>query len=221
MTDFPTPPGAITTTWTQVSGPQAVTFADPDSATTTVSFFEAGTYVVRLTADDGALRTSNDVTITVNGGGSTNLVGNPGFEDNTKGWNVSGSDPGVTLTRVGEGHSGGWAGRLLNEGTAPGICKLNDQPDWVATTAAGTYGVGMWARADAPGATLTIRIREYAGGVLVDKRTASLGLSTSWQQVTPSYVTRSPGSTLDLQAWVPAAPVGTCFYADDVAITPS
>lgn len=216
---FPTPPGAITKTWSQVSGPPTMIFADPHSLTTTVSFFEAGTYVLRLTADDGALQASDDVTVTVNGGSSTNLVGNPGFEESTNGWNVSGSDAGVTLTRVGVGHSGGWAGRLSNEGTAPGMCKLNDQPNWVATTGTGVYGVGMWARADAPGATLTIRIREYAGNVLVDKQTTSLGLSTSWQQVTLSYVTRSPGSTLDLQAWVPAAPVGTCFYADDVAIT--
>jgi hypothetical protein len=214
------PGGTLSTTWSQVSGPGTASFTAPSSLSTMVSFSEPGIYVLRLTANDGALQTSDDITVTVNGAsGSTNLVGNPGFEDNTNGWNVSGSDVGVTLTRFGEGHSGGWSGRLSNEGTAPGMCKLNDQPNWVATTAAGTYSVGMWARADAPGATLTIRIREYAGSVLVDKQTASLGLSTSWQRVTLSYVTRSPGSNLDLQAWVPAAPVGTCFYADDVEMS--
>ncbi len=44
------------TEWTEVSGPGTVTFSAPTSATTTASFSAAGTYVLRLTASDGALR---------------------------------------------------------------------------------------------------------------------------------------------------------------------
>jgi hypothetical protein len=151
----------------------------------------------------------------------SNLVGNPGFETDTSGWNVAGSDPGVSLGRVAGGHSGSWAGLLTNAGAAGAMCKLNDQPNWVAVTGVGTYLSSMWVRADAPGTTLTMRIREYNGGTLVNKATASIALSTVWQQVSLGYAVQSPGSTLDLQAWVPNAPVGTCFAVDDVEIAPA
>jgi hypothetical protein len=39
--------------------------------------------------------------------------------------------------------------------------------------------------------------------------------------VSLAYLVRSPGSALDLQAWVPNAPIGTCFEVDDVEIAPA
>lgn len=177
--------------------------------------------MLELTADDGSLQTSDQVTITVNPP-PTNLVGNPGFESDTSGWNTAGSDAGVTLDRIAGGHSGAWAGVMVNAGAAGAMCKLNDQPNWVDVTGIGTYGASMWVRADVPGTTLTLRIREYVSGSLVGKQTASIGLSTAWQQVSLAYPVQSPGaSTLDLQAWVPNAPIGTCFAVDDVVIAPS
>ena len=53
-------------TWTQVSGPDGVEFAAANAAVTTATFPGAGTYVLRLTADDGELSASATVTITVN-----------------------------------------------------------------------------------------------------------------------------------------------------------
>ena len=41
---------AVTTTWSQISGPGTVTFADANAVDTTASFSSAGTYVLRLTA---------------------------------------------------------------------------------------------------------------------------------------------------------------------------
>ncbi len=69
---LPVPPGVLTTTWNQVAGPGTVTFADPAAVNTTASFSDTGTYVLRLTATDGALSTSADVTITVNNATTTN-----------------------------------------------------------------------------------------------------------------------------------------------------
>ncbi len=60
---LPNPPGAVTATWTKQSGPGTVTFADPNAPDTTASFSAAGTYVLRLSAGDGALTGSADVTI--------------------------------------------------------------------------------------------------------------------------------------------------------------
>ena len=51
---LPDPPGAFTTAWGKVSGPGTVTFGDASAPSTSASFSASGTYVLRLTADDGA-----------------------------------------------------------------------------------------------------------------------------------------------------------------------
>jgi hypothetical protein len=74
--NLPNPPGTTTTTWTKVSGPGTVGFTNPNAVDTTATFSTAGTYVLRLTANDGALSTSDDITVTVaaaGGGGATIL----------------------------------------------------------------------------------------------------------------------------------------------------
>jgi len=212
--------GTLTTTWSPVSGPGTAIIADPTSLSTTVSFSEVGTYVFGLTAHDGALESSDDVTITATPVPS-NLVGNPGFEVDTAGWNTGASIAGVALTRASGGHGGSWAAQLTNGSASSGMCLLNDAPNWVGATVAGTYSGSLWARADAAGATLRLRFREYNGGTLVGTPTISqVQLTTTWQLVTVTHVPLSPGtSMLDLTAYVSTAPPGTCFYADDVEIT--
>ncbi len=66
---LPDPPGAMTTAWSLVSGPGTVTFADPSAVDTTAGFSGTGTYVLRLTADDGEYAVSSTVTCTVDGPG--------------------------------------------------------------------------------------------------------------------------------------------------------
>ncbi len=67
---LPDPPGVVTTTWSQVSGPGTVTFADASAVDTTASFSAAGAYVLRLIADDSDLYTFDDLSIIVNPEGS-------------------------------------------------------------------------------------------------------------------------------------------------------
>jgi tetratricopeptide (TPR) repeat protein len=62
---LPNPPGTVTAAWSQVDGPETVTFGAPNAVDTTASFTAAGTYTLRLTANDGALTASADVVITV------------------------------------------------------------------------------------------------------------------------------------------------------------
>ncbi len=65
-TDDGLPAGStLTTTWSKVSGPGTVTFADLNAVSTTASFSTHGTYILRLTASDGDLSASDDVTVTV------------------------------------------------------------------------------------------------------------------------------------------------------------
>ena len=188
-------------------------------ATANHTYTAGGAYTVTVTVRDTAgLETNAQVSVLV----MTNLIRNPGFETDTAGWNTSGSGTGVTLTRVSGGHSGTWAGKLSNGGTSATTCLLNDSPNWVTTTAAGQYRAALWVRADSPGASLRLRLREYNGATLLGTATTTATLTTSWQEVTATYTPVSPGSsTLDYNAYVPSAeaPPGPCFYADDAAMS--
>jgi parallel beta-helix repeat protein len=195
-------------------GPQA-------GATATHTYTSTGTYTVTVTVTDtGGLSSTASAQVVVTA--LANLVGNPGFETDLSGWNTSGSGANVSLTRVAGGHSGNWAAKLTNAGTTASTCTLNDSPDWARSTTAGTYTGSIWVRADVAGKTLKLRFREYSGSTLVGTQTTLAPLTTSWQLVTVSYTTQAPGSsTLDFNAYLSSAdaPPGTCFYADDVAIS--
>jgi hypothetical protein len=67
---LPDPPASVTTTWSQVSGPGTATFANPSAATTTATFDQSGTYVLRLSGSDSLLTGIDDVTVTALGPGS-------------------------------------------------------------------------------------------------------------------------------------------------------
>ena len=63
---LPNPPGILTTTWSQVSGPATVTIAYPNSSTTAAAAPAVdGTYVMQFSAYDGALTTSTNVQFVV------------------------------------------------------------------------------------------------------------------------------------------------------------
>jgi hypothetical protein len=70
---LPNPPGAVTTTWSQVSGP-SVTFGNPNAVDTTVTLSAVGVYVLELEGDDGDLQGTDQVTITVQEPGSIATV---------------------------------------------------------------------------------------------------------------------------------------------------
>jgi len=65
-TDDGEPNGSITYNWKKVSGSGTVTFGNTSQAVTTAQFSAAGTYTLRLKADDGQLSATDDVVITVN-----------------------------------------------------------------------------------------------------------------------------------------------------------
>jgi hypothetical protein len=56
---------AVLTSWSVVSGPGTVVFADAANVNTTATFSDAGSYQLRLQADDGNLTGFDDVMVTV------------------------------------------------------------------------------------------------------------------------------------------------------------
>jgi parallel beta-helix repeat protein len=200
-----------------VVGPQG-------AATATHRYVASASYTVTVTVTDTGGLSSNATKVVTVSGPNGDLVGNSGFEADTTGWNTSGSGTGVTLARVSGGHTGNWAAKLANTSTSNTTCLLNDSPNWVATTAAGSYTGSIWVRAATPGAAFTLRFREYSGSTLVGSKTTQVTLTTSWRLVTLTYTVVSPGSTnLDFNAYLPSAsaPPGTCFYADDASVVRS
>jgi len=59
-------PAALTNLWNYESGPGSVTFGNSSALNTTANFSLPGSYVIRLTAYDGAVTTASNVSITVN-----------------------------------------------------------------------------------------------------------------------------------------------------------
>jgi hypothetical protein len=65
-TDDGVPSVELSLEWLQVSGPSSALFTAADAPSTVATFSSAGTYVLRLTAHDGELSASDEVTVTVN-----------------------------------------------------------------------------------------------------------------------------------------------------------
>jgi Bacterial Ig domain/IPT/TIG domain len=62
---LPNPPGAFTVTWSKTSGPGSVSFGNANSLSTTASFSSEGSYVLRLTVNDGSTSSFDEITVDV------------------------------------------------------------------------------------------------------------------------------------------------------------
>jgi uncharacterized protein YjiK len=74
---LPQPPGTTTGEWTKQSGPGTVTFENANEASTTATFSDPGSYVLRLAGTDSELTASDDVTVTVVGPNGPFTVNRP------------------------------------------------------------------------------------------------------------------------------------------------
>ena len=59
----PDPPAQVHSQWTKMLGPGTVIFADANTTNTVATFSDYGTYLLRLTANDGQLSVSDDVVV--------------------------------------------------------------------------------------------------------------------------------------------------------------
>ena len=119
VTDDGLPGGGLVSAWSVVSGPAAVVFGDNTAVDTTANFLVAGTYVLRLTADDGGLKGSDDVTVVISDDASyldtfdsdttasytlTRTVGVDGSlsydPDRKQAWVQTGNDNGLQISKT-------------------------------------------------------------------------------------------------------------------------
>lgn len=185
-----------------------------------------GTYSVTLTASNSVGSSTATAQVVVDAPATPgeepqgeNLVGNSGFETSTAGWDTAGYST-VKLERVSGGHASSWAAKITNSASTSVTNTLNDAPNWVQTSRAGTYTGTMWVRSDTSGSKLYLRIREFKGSTKVAEKLVGIPLSTTWQQVSASLAPVAPGeSTIDFSAAVYSAPAGSSFFADDATLT--
>lgn len=72
---LPSPPSQLSATWTRVSGPGTVTFANPAALSTTATFSAVGTYVLRVSVSDSLLTSIDEVSVVVTAVAANGLTG--------------------------------------------------------------------------------------------------------------------------------------------------
>jgi len=189
---LPNPPAAVTTAWSKVSGPGAVTFGNPGAVDTSASFSAAGAYVLRLTANDSALSSADDVAVTVNsapGGGTLDRRVAASLDDVEQ--FVSGNSMYVTssdLEMVNDGSSQQLVGLRFPSVTVPQGAVISNA--WVTFGAKDTASSAM---------TLTLRAQASDNAPAFTTANNDLGVRT----MGAASVAWSPG------AWTAGSPVNT------------
>ena len=133
------PPGLILS-WSVEKGPGAVTFESPSAVATAARFAVAGTYLLRLSASDGALQAHDDVTVVVAPPpAGTGLMAAYGFDEGAGTTIPDRSGHDVTLTRRGATWvaSGRHSGAMAFDG-------VNDRLDGSAITLPAGFTMMAW-----------------------------------------------------------------------------
>ncbi|MFC1582827.1 hypothetical protein ACFL4W_04745, partial [Planctomycetota bacterium] len=134
-------------TWSCISGPASVSFTDANAVDTSAVFTDAGTYVLRLSADDGTNSPVNDsLTVTINPdpANDEDIDGLPDDWELLYFADVLDCDPGVDtdgddLTNVEEYNAG--TNPIIGDSDGDGIPDGDDPyPLTAVAAAAGTQG---------------------------------------------------------------------------------
>ena len=139
----------VSITWSKISGPGTVTFAQPASAATSATFSDLGTYVLRLHASDGTLSAEDTVTVVVtasttlaNGSFETPSVSGYMYNPLDAEWNFTGNS-------IVQANRSAWGASNAPDGRQTAV--LQGQPDGLGAISqtvfltSGTYQVAFKA----------------------------------------------------------------------------
>ncbi|QDS96869.1 LamG domain-containing protein [Adhaeretor mobilis] len=153
--------GTLTTSWTVVSGPGSVNFGSSSSTTTTAQFSAAGSYVLQLTANDGQLMGSDQVTVSVSSV-STSSAGPVGE------WSLDSTSGGTVVDTSGHGHVGtvngspqainGPSGSALQLDGSSDYIEIEDTPLLDITD---QITISTWIRPDEKGTQYLVKKAEH------------------------------------------------------------
>jgi len=142
------------------------------------------------------------------------LVANGGFEVGLNGWTKS--DRRTSLARTcASAHTGACSAELGR--SRSGSAVLDDSPDSVGSTVAGTvYRGTAWVLAPS-GRTVTLRLRELRNGSVVHTSSVSSTGDGSWNQLAVTSAPVAGGSSLSVEVVVSLAR-GSVARIDDVSL---
>jgi hypothetical protein len=196
----PNPPSVLTTTWSRVSGPGTVTFGETNAVRTTVQFSANGVYVLRITAHDGQLSASDDLTVVVSPDGALAS----GLQAYWKFDEVAG---GSAFDSSGNGRNAGLANGALfamgRFGNALELDGVNDVASFAAM-ALNQLTVAAWIRADSQGDSTTPRVLAMPGyNIRIRRATGSTTncVALESQRSTTTGEWRTPGDVVADGAW--------------------
>jgi RHS repeat-associated protein len=211
VTDDGLPAGvSMVTTWSKVSGPGTVTFANPNVDSTTATFGAVGTYVLQLAASDSEFTTVDQVTIQISASCAPSASGLVGFwrgDDNAadavqvnngtflNGVSFATGEAGKAFSLNGNNFVKIPSNPLLDVGASAGLTielwinplsTAYQQPlvEWDAS--ANTFGTHLWISAGGVG-NLFANIVDTAGGYHVITSANGVVTAGSFQHVALTY----------------------------------
>lgn len=222
---LPNPPGAVATLWSTVSGPGTVTFANSSLVDTTATFNAAGTYVLRLTANDGQQTVSDDVVVNVQSAQPANQapVVDTGLAQTIFLWQSATLDG--TVNDDGLPNPPGSVTTLWSKASGPGVVNFANAAaiDTTATfTSAGVYVLRLEAydgdRLGYDEVTITVQAGNQAPtvGAGPDQTIVVTSAAILDGTVSDDGLPDPPGAVTTL--WTMASGPGTVTFADAAAV---
>lgn len=230
-------PALVTATWSKVSGPGTVTFVAPGSPISIATFSAPGQYVLRLTATDGALTASDDVTVGVLSAIDTTgpvvsglVVDGADARTITLAWQTD--EPAACSVEYGPTSAlGSSTAAETNRATAHLMSVRNLQPGstvylrvrstdaagnvsftTVATAATPAVNIFSWA---AEAGALASPMAISANAAALDASCISSPISGAGSVSYPVQVSATSDYKLWCRVWSPAAGVGSFYVAVD------
>jgi hypothetical protein len=200
----PDPPGILTTVWIKRSGPGVVTFGNPNALSTLARFSLPGVYSLRLSASDGQLTASRDLTVVV--APAAALAG--GLQAY---WNFDETSGVTAADGSGHGRDASLAhGASFVPGPRANALDLDGQDD-IATFPSmdlTQLTVTAWIRPESTGNSLTPRVLAMPGyniRIRRDPATTTNAVALESERTSAAGEWRSPGNVVSDGVWVHVA----------------
>jgi len=196
----PNPPATLATSWSKVSGPGTVTFGDSNAVNTTVRFSANGTYVLRLTANDGQLAASDDLTVVVSPDSAlaAGLQAYWKFDETagTQAFDSAGNGRNATLLG-GARFASGQFGNALELDGVDDVASFTSMP-------LAQFTVTAWIRSDTQGDSTTPRVLAMPGyNIRIRRDTGSTSNTVALEAMKSGTdgEWRSPGNVVSDGVW--------------------
>jgi hypothetical protein len=143
---------------------------------------------------------------------ATNLLPNPDFEGIGSGSLSGWSGQSASLALANDGRNGGFAAKVTSSGSTPTIKSAK------IVVPAGTYIADGFARTDATGQTVCLRITEFSGTTNVGNTQLCATLQTTGWTALPTVTRAITGTGVSVMVLQKNSTAGQTFEVDDMSL---